>query len=42
LRIAYNPYASLSLEGAKVIERAYVGGDRGWRFNIGWYVKFRR
>ncbi|ANI79538.1 ShlB/FhaC/HecB family hemolysin secretion/activation protein [Sphingobium sp. EP60837] len=42
LRIAYNPYASLSLEGAKVIDRAYLGGDRGWRFNIGWHLKFRR
>ena len=42
VRLAYNPYASLSLEGAKVIDQAYAGGDDGWRFNIGWHVKFRR
>lgn len=42
LRIAYNPHASLSLEGARVIDNAYEGADRGWRFNIGWYIKFRR
>ena len=42
LRIVYNPHASLSLEGARVIDQAFAGGDSGWRFNIGWYVKLRR
>lgn len=42
VRIVYNPHASLNLEGARVIDQAFPGGDRGWRFNIGWHVKLRR
>lgn len=42
LRLAYNPHASLGLEGAKVIDRPYPGAGDEWRFNISWRVKMRR
>lgn len=41
VRLAYDPHASLSLEGARVIDRPFAAAD-GWRFNISWYLKLRR
>lgn len=42
VRLVYNPHASLTLEGARIIDSAYPGADEGWRFNIGWHLKLRR
>ncbi|EZP71620.1 Hemolysin activation/secretion protein precursor [Sphingomonas paucimobilis] len=42
VRLVYNPHASLTLEGARVIDSAYPAAGDGWRFNIGWHVKLRR
>lgn len=42
VRLVYNPHASLSLEGARVIDPVYPGAGEGWRFNIGWHLKIKR
>ncbi|HKY81185.1 MAG TPA: ShlB/FhaC/HecB family hemolysin secretion/activation protein [Sphingobium sp.] len=41
VRIAYDPYGSLALEGARSIDQPYASAG-GWRFNISWQLKFRR
>ena len=42
VRIAYNPYAWLELEGARVIEKPFPAAQGGWRFNVNWRLKLRR
>ncbi|HKT77371.1 MAG TPA: ShlB/FhaC/HecB family hemolysin secretion/activation protein [Sphingobium sp.] len=41
-RLVYNPHASLTLEGARVLDTPYAAARGGWRFNIGWHVRMRR
>lgn len=42
VRLAYTSRASVSVEGARVIDTAYDGAEGGWALNLGWHLKLRK
>lgn len=42
VRLSYTRRASLSLEGARVIDTPYPAAGSGWRFNISWQLNLKK